>query len=69
MKNEKKDPIITTTDIESKNLEVNNTSSDSLSQNSVKCKERIITENPRKILNFYKTFKLSAIYSFIFTLL
>ena len=54
MKNEKKDPIITTTDIESKNLEVNNTSSDSLSQNSVKCKERIITENPRKILNFFR---------------
>lgn len=54
MKNEKKDPIITTTDIESKNLEVNNTSSDSLSQNAVKCKERIITENPRKILNFFR---------------
>ena len=34
MKNEKKDPIITTTDIESKKLEVNNTSSDSLSQNA-----------------------------------
>lgn len=54
MKNEKKDPIITTTDIESKKLEVNNTSSDSLSQNAVKCKERIITENPRSILNFFR---------------
>lgn len=54
MKNEKKDPIINAIDIESKNLEVNNTSSDSLSQNAVKCKERIITENPRKILNFFR---------------
>lgn len=54
MISEKNDSIITTTDIESQNLEVNNTSSDSLSQNSVKCKERIITENPRKILNFFR---------------
>lgn len=54
MISEKNDSIITTTDIESKNLEVNNTSSDSLSQNAVKCKERIITENPRKILNFFR---------------
>lgn len=54
MISEKNDSIINATDIESKNLEVNNTSSDSLSQNSVKCKERIITENPRKILNFFR---------------
>ena len=54
MISEKNDSIITTTDIESQNLEVNNTSSDSLSQNAVKCKERIITENPRKILNFFR---------------
>lgn len=54
MISEKNDSIITATDIESKNLEVNNTSSDSLSQNAVKCKERIITENPRKILNFFR---------------
>lgn len=50
----KKDSIIKATDIESKQSEVNNTSSDSLSQNAVKCKERIITENPRKILNFFR---------------
>lgn len=54
MKNEKNDSIINVTDIESQNLEVNNTSSDSLSQNSVKCKERIITKNPRKILSFFR---------------
>ena len=54
MKNEKNDSIITTTDIESQNLEVNNTSSDSLSQNSVKCKERIITESPRRIMSFFR---------------
>ena len=36
MISEKNDSIITTTDIESQNLEVNNTSSDSLSQNAVK---------------------------------
>ena len=54
MISEKNDSIITTTDIESQNLEVNNTSSDSLSQNSVKCKERIITENPRSIVKFFR---------------
>lgn len=54
MISEKNDSIITTTDIESQNLEVNNTSSDSLSQNSVKCKERIITENPRRIMSFFR---------------
>ena len=54
MISEKKDSIIKATDIESKQSEVNNTSSDSLSQNAVKCKERIITENPRKILNFFR---------------
>ena len=54
MISEKNDPIITTTDIESNQNEVNTTSSDSLSQNAVKCKERIITENPRKILNFFR---------------
>lgn len=54
MISEKNDSIITTTDIKSQNLEVNNTSSDSLSQNSVKCKERIITENPRRIMSFFR---------------
>lgn len=54
MISEKNDSIINATDIEPKKLEVNNTSSDSLSQNAVKCKERIITENPRKILNFFR---------------
>lgn len=54
MISEKNDSIINATDIESNQNEVNNTSSDSLSQNAVKCKERIITENPRKILNFFR---------------
>lgn len=58
MISEKNDSIITTTDIESQNLEVNNTSSDSLSQNSVKCKERIITENPRRIMSFLEIINL-----------
>lgn len=54
MTSEKNDSIINATDIESNQNEVNNTSNDSLSQNAVKCKERIITENPRKILNFFR---------------
>ena len=54
MISEKNDPIITTTDIESNQNEVNTTSSDSLSQNAVKCKERIITESPRSIMNFFR---------------
>ena len=54
MISEKNDSIINATDIESNQNEVNNTSSDSLSQNAVKCKERIITENPRKIINFFR---------------
>lgn len=54
MISEKNDPIITTTDIESNQNEVNTTSSDSLSQNTVKCKERIITESPRSIMSFFK---------------
>ena len=54
MISDKNDPIITTTDIESNQNEVNTTSSDSLSQNAVKCKERIITESPRSIMNFFR---------------
>lgn len=54
MTNKKNDSIISTTNIESKQTEVNITSSDSLSQNVAKGKERIITECPRAIINFYR---------------
>ena len=48
------DSIINTTDIESKQIEINNISSDIISQNALKRKKRIITENPRSILKFYR---------------
>lgn len=54
MTNKKNDSIIMATDIESKQNEVNTTSSDSLSQSVAKGKERIITECPRSIRNFYR---------------
>ena len=48
------DSIINTADIESKQIEINNISSDIISQNALKHKKRIITENPRSILKFYR---------------
>ncbi|MDY4237081.1 MAG: hypothetical protein SOX86_03640 [Bacilli bacterium] len=54
MKNEEMNSIINTNDKEAKNNEVNNTSSDNLSQKEFKTNERKITKEPRSILKFYR---------------
>lgn len=54
MKNNKNGSIIKLTDLEPNTNEVNNTSSDSLSQNEVQNNNRIITESSRSILKFYR---------------
>lgn len=54
MKNEEMNSIINTDDKEIKNNEANNISSDNLSQQELKTNERIITECPRSIINFYR---------------
>ena len=54
MKNEEMNSIINTNDKETKNNEVNNTSSDNLSQKEFKTNERKITKEPRSILRFYR---------------
>lgn len=54
MKNNKNGSIIKLTDLKPNANEVNNTSSDSLSQNEVQNNNRIITESSRSILKFYR---------------